>query len=509
MRSLSVLCALSALTLVACDDGDPDPVDSGVADTGVVSEDADVMDEDSGTDVDAGPGELVVPDTYAFESRFSAGESSIRHTGQTARHLLISDLKDYVGGLTAEIDGGFSPAADGDVTARLEYFFSLDGGDRADDPFRLSTDPAALQSTYGDISSANLIDKVAGNDSSTDHRDWSTEFAGWSDASIAAHGGGIDSPTNLVRAFFETLEENAIDRAAGRDRLSPALQPLPVHVTESGLDLQQLTEKFLLGALAFSQAADDYTDDDTDGKGLLVDNTMPASDGAPYTALEHVWDEAWGYYGAASSYGSWTAESLSSGPRYMDTSGDGAIDLGTEYNWGASVNAAKRDNGANVATDFMGQSFLAFRTGRAMIAHYGELDADERAALTEQRDLAIQAWEQAIAATVVHYINDTLQAMGDFGTAAYDHDRFLDHAKAWSEMKGFALMFQFNPRSPLTREQFVQLHTLMGDAPVLPAAGPLAADEYRENLRAARTLLGDAYGFAAENPGDDAGENGW
>lgn len=297
MRSLSVLCALSALTLVACDDGDPDPVDSGVADTGVVSEDADVMDEDSGTDVDAGPGELVVPDTYAFESRFSAGESSIRHTGQTARHLLISDLKDYVGGLTAEVDGGFSPAADGDVTARLEYFFSLDGGDRADDPFRLSTDPAALQSTYGDISSANLIDKVAGNDSSTDHRDWSTEFAGWSDASIAAHGGGIDSPTNLVRAFFETLEENAIDRAAGRDRLSPALQPLPVHVTESGLDLQQLTEKFLLGALAFSQAADDYTDDDTDGKGLLVDNTMPASDGAPYTALEHVWDEAWGYYG--------------------------------------------------------------------------------------------------------------------------------------------------------------------------------------------------------------------
>ena len=73
--------------------------------------------------LDAGPGELVVPDTYAFESRFSAGESSIRHTGQTARHLLISDLKDYVGGLTAEVDGGFSPAADGDVTARLELLW--------------------------------------------------------------------------------------------------------------------------------------------------------------------------------------------------------------------------------------------------------------------------------------------------------------------------------------------------------------------------------------------------
>ncbi len=507
MRTLNVLCALSALSLVACDDGEVDPADSGVADTGVMTEDAEVPPADSGPD--AGPGELVVPDTYTFESRFNPGESSIAHTGQTARHLLISDLKDYIGGLTDEVDGGFSPAADGDVTARLEYFFSLDGADRASDPFRLSTDPAPLQTSYGDISSANLIDKLAGNDTSTDHRDWSTEFVGWSDPAIAAHGGGVDTPTDLVRAFFETLEQNAIDRAAGVDRLSPALQPLPVHVTASGLDLQQLTEKFLLGALTFSQGADDYTDDDVDGKGLLVDNTMPASDGSPYTALEHVWDEAWGYFGAAEAYGSWTAESLSTGPRYMDVSGDGAIDLGTEYNWGASVNAAKRDDGAAVATDFMGQAFLAFRTGRAMIAHHGELDADERAALTEQRDLAIQAWEQAIAATVVHYINDTLQVMGDFGTPAYDHDRFLDHAKAWSEMKGFALMFQFNPRSPLSREQFTQLHTLMGDAPVLPAAGPLAADEYRENLRTARALLGAAYGFDAANLGDDDGNGGW
>jgi len=75
--------------------------------------------------------------------------------------------------------------------------------------------------------------------------------------------------------------------------------------------------------------------------------------------------------------------------------------------------------------------------------------------------------------------------------------------------RGFALMFQFNPRSPLTREQFTQLHTLMGDAPVLPAAGPLAADEYRDNLRTARALLGAAYGFDAANLGDDDGNGGW
>ena len=35
-------------------------------------------------------------------------------------------------------------------------------------------------------------------------RDWSTAFTGWSDAAIAAHGGGVSTPTELVRAIFET-----------------------------------------------------------------------------------------------------------------------------------------------------------------------------------------------------------------------------------------------------------------------------------------------------------------
>jgi hypothetical protein len=76
-------------------------------------------------------------------------------------------------------------------------------------------------------------------------------------------------------------------------------------------------------------------------------------------------------------------------------------------------------------------------------------------------------------------------------------------------MKGFALMFQFNPRSPLGRDQFVQMHTLFGDSPVLPAEGTPAADDYRAALREARSMLGTAYGFDTANLGDDAGENGW
>ena len=103
---------------------------------------------------------------------------------------------------------------------------------------------------------------------------------------------------------------------------------------------------------------------------------------------------------------------------------------------------------------------------------------------------------------MIHYVNDTLQVMNTFGTDDYD---FTEHAKVWSEMKGFALGFQFNPHSPLLAD-FDEIHNLFGDAPVL-ADGEV--DAYRADLIAARDLIGAAYGFAAENLGDENGENGW
>ena len=68
---------------------------------------------------------------------------------------------------------------------------------------------------------------------------------------------------------------------------------------------------------------------------------------------------------------------------------------------------------------------------------------------------------------------------------------------------------QFNPRSPLSDSDFATLHALIGQAPVLEDAGPTALQAYGDDLRAARALVGDAYSFAADNLGDDNGENGW
>ncbi len=491
MRLLRFVCVGLLVASFGCDGGSG--VDGGVGDGGAS---------------DAGP--LVVPSAYTYESRFVPGASSVNYGGQTARHVIIEDLASYVGSLTDAVDTGSLDPAETVVVSNLEYFFSLDASDRVDDPIRLMTDPPADQTTYGELSgSAVLLAKVAGNDTVTDYRDWSTEFVGWSDPSIAMSGGGVGSPTELVRAIFETLEANAIARGAGASRMSPVASPmpLPVHVTESGIDLQRLLAEFLVGAIGYSQAADDYMDDDVEGKGLLSENAVP-QDGRPYTTLERAWDEAFGYLGASRFYGDRSAEELATGPRYVDSDMSGGIDLQSEYSFGVSVNAAERDQGATAPTDFMGTVWTAFVTGRAIIAQ-GPIDEERLNALRVQRDAAMGAWEAVIAATAVHYINVVLQIMEDFDTPAYDHARFLAHAEAWSALKGFALRFQFSPRSTLSSADFAMLHTLIADAPVLPAAGSTDADAYRTALRDARALLGTAYGFEPANLGDDVGAGGW
>jgi hypothetical protein len=149
----------------------------------------------------------------------------------------------------------------------------------------------------------------------------------------------------------------------------------------------------------------------------------------------------------------------------------------------------------------------AFLRGRALIAAAGdELDPAQLGALRIQRDAAVLAWEQAYAATIVHYLNQVLRHMESFGGDGYT---FLDHAKHWSEGKGFALGLQFNPRSKLSREGFLRLHALLRDAPVLPTAPPADIAQYKADLLEARALLQAAYGFDPANIGGATGEGGW
>ena len=425
---------------------------------------------------------------YSFDSRFEEG-SSISYSGQTARHALIAALKSYMGGLESSIaaNGVF---AEGDLTSVLNVFFDCSDDICGGEDITVSGPIALKQSTVSDISSGkNLVGKIAGNDAVGQHKDWSTEFVGWGDESY--------SPESLVRAWFTQVESNAINISNGESDSAPngdaIVRP---DLSASGQDYTQLTQKFLLGALAFSQGADDYLDNTDEGKGLLTDNES-AVDGKSYTALEHNWDEGFGYFGAARDYLDYTDDEIAGkGGRdeYQgahDSDGDGAIDLISEFNWGHSVNAAKRDRGHS--TDLTNEAYMAFYRGRKLIATAGGNLTDEQfTELQGYRDVAVLAWEKAIAATVIHYINDTI---GDMDSGD-DYD-FENHAKHWSEMKGFALSFQFNPRSPVSDEVFAQVHSLFGTAPALPGAENFM--EYRTGLLEARALLAAAYEFATDD----------
>ena len=66
-------------------------------------------------------------------------------------------------------------------------------------------------------------------------------------------------------------------------------------VRPGGLDLGQMTQKVMWGAIAYWQGTSKYM-----SKIPNDDNTM--SDDGDYTAMEHHWDESFGYFGAARDY---------------------------------------------------------------------------------------------------------------------------------------------------------------------------------------------------------------
>lgn len=456
--------------------------------------------------------DIDVPETYAFETGLDGHTgSSVSYSGQVARHVLIEGLNAEINtGLQAKIDDNTWDASTPRQTIldELEVFFD-DGTDTlAGNTIEVPAFPGNTEEQqYSDLSGGkNLVGKLAGNDDVTDHKDWDNGgFVGWN----------IASPELLVRDWFDTIVDNVQTELNGTNRQvdfsasGSGTHPLEVYHTDDGLDLKQLVQKFLLGAVTMSQAMDDYLDDDEAGKGLLTDNTS-SDEGAAFTALEHQFDEGFGYFGAARNYLDYTDEEIAGkGGRvefengYNDFDGSGTIDLDSEFNFGNSTNAAKRDLGSTTGTDFTTEAFEAFLKGRAIInfAVGRDLTTAEMDALKAQRDIIVEVWEKAIAATVVHYINDTLGDMDNFGSAV-DYS-YADHTKHFGELKGFALGLQFNPRSPLHEDNdedgttdFEQFHDLVGERPVLPNATAGEISDYEQALLDARALLQTAYGFA-------------
>lgn len=487
---------------------------------------------------DAGAGTMV----YAFPSRFASNEDSVNHTGQTARQQLFLRLKaEYerisnvvLNGTANQIDGlcegGDCESGALAVSGLLDAIYNGEQLTGVEIPTQVGApdslcDPSNDGSlTHDDLGATTRIqNKLAGNDAVTDHKDWDNGgFEGFGanpelvdEAGVAVSD--ISSPEKLLQAFFSTFHHACAQCLENSENCPP--KGTPLYTTPGGLDLQQLSEKLLHTGVSFSQATDDYLDDATPDKGLLTDNATERLDdgvGQRDTALGHVWDEAFGYFGGAINTLDYAdqdirGEGSDTSPYrfgYFDYNSNSCIDLKSEFNLGVAVNAAKRDLGSSTGTDFTTTLFTAFWAGRDLIhSTQTNLSPGQLAGLAVHRDTIVNTWESVIAATAVHYINDVTADLNKCGMtdSASPAENFnaTDLAKHWSELKGFALGFQFNPRSPWNQEahDFVELHRLIGNAPALcsGAGQDQVPSGYLTDLTMARTAIQSAYGFSAQD----------
>ena len=422
---LAMLLIVVSLFLSACgsDDVEPDPTD--------------------GTKID-------VPQAYVFDSRFEEGASSVSYSGQVVRNLLLQDLKattDSVGK-----DGAKSVTVDD-----LLQFYAYD------DALNLKTltttgSISALENHYSALSTGkNLVGKIS------------------SDPVIGYNRTADD----LVREWFKQIADNSQDS----NKLGTAM----AYTADDGVDMSQMINKVLIGAVPYYQATGVYLN------GLLERDNSEARDGEdPYTAMEHAWDEAFGYFGAARDYARYTDDQLAGSVDdfTFDSNGDGSIDFKSEYNFGLSRNAAKRDKGGT-GVDLTKEIFDAFLAGRTAITNQGTVEE-----ISAHRQAAAEGMEKVIAATVVHYINDTLSDMSQLGTADENRANLNKH---WAEMKGYTVALQYNPFKLISDGQLRELHGIMGEAPKYDAPGSSEYEKQVSYYERAKVVLQTAYGFSSEN----------
>ena len=403
--------------------------------------------DEEATDNDTDTMTMETPTEFVFESRFEehAGESSVSYSGQVVRNLLVNDIKSLI---ASNVGGG--------NTATINSMMANDDPNLA---IYTGSGLNTVQTKYHDISTSQLNDRLAAVTSYTDP------------------GYGA----------------NAQDMITGWVAESEGYSVRP-----GGLDLGQMTQKVMWGAIAYWQGTSKYM-----SKIPNDDNTM-SDDGDPYTAMEHHWDESFVYFGAARDYNTgYSDDTDRKTDPYNDSNGDGLIDFKTEYNMGWAVTAAKRDlvDGVSVDYDFTKTIFDAYLEGRTLI--YNQAPLDE---ILVQRDIILNTWEKVVAAVSIHYINDTmsdLEALISAGDSNLAWDNLPESGDGykynihWAEMRAYAHGLIYNDFKLISDADIATVLGYMGTAPAYNDGSDFSAMQtLHDNLALAKPILQAAYGFS-------------
>ena len=417
------------------------------------------------------------PDMYGnfpvTEKSYSGKKKdSTSYTGQVARHVLHNSLKKLAG------KGNGNPNPELKATM-MSYYSSKDAGRKIIDPTSKG-EFKVKQTMVDEISKGkNLKGKT---------------YKGL----VNGFPGQMSGPE-----VFEFLIDKASSSNKGFD---------PV----TGYNYPQLISKFMMGAVFYSQAVDNYLDEKmgADNK----PNNKPYKKGAHYTGKEHSWDEAFGYFGAPAhalalnakqAYGIAKRKDI----KVADANGDGMVDLKTEMTFAHAYYAADSDK---AGTKYMHTIVDAFIKGRQLIR-----DADG-AALTDQQRAKLMSyvkviktnWERVIAEAAFKYAGSCYKDLEKLRTIVESNGdaskAFAAYGKHWGELKGFLMALETSGRS--LGEAGVRMNRLVGYGPVLLGGGQVTGidsdgnfliggnrsmGEYQVHMVKLQKLLGDTFKLKA------------
>lgn len=278
--------------------------------------------------------------------------SNVNYSGQTERILMLSEMKAYLsqGNAGAELE-----------SSRLKAMFS--NGPEAD--FTQSYNKQLKDKTFPGqtIYFEALMDRI--------------ELASQSNQVAAPGTPGVVSSNDGAKSYL---------------------------VGPTGVEYAQLIEKGLMGACFYYQATSVYLGEDR----MNADNeTVEEGVG---TAMEHHWDEAFGYFGVPEDF-----------PSSLD---------GLAF-WGVYCN--RRDPFLNSNNTLMD----AFLQGRAAISNKDYSTRDESISAIRSE------WEKVSAATAINYLNTA--------TREFDDNAIKFHAL--SEAIAFIYSMKFNEEKTVSNEQ--------------------------------------------------------
>ena len=227
---------------------------------------------------------------------------------------------------------------------------------------------------------------------------------------------------DLFEKYMDSIEiaSNDYNQVAGNGQAGVLSNGTSTYLfNASGMEPLQFIEKGIMGAVFMHQALNVYFGDEK----MSVDNSnaVDADNGKYYTALEHHWDEAFGYFGVPIDF---------------------PASIPNDF-WG------KYSNNQNSLLSSNTVLMNHFIKGRAAIT--ANVPADYTSSISSIQNM----WEDVSANQAIKYLNDALTYFGT-NDAAYLH--------ALSEAYAFAWNLRYIPESVrnITQNEHIAIMELFG-----------------------------------------------